>query len=99
MLESRQLLTALGVSLMIATSASHAAGLTNERGAFGKTDDGTAVEKFVLRNSHGMEATVITYGGILQSLSVPDKHGKAADIVLGYDDVQGYQKNGSVYFG
>ncbi|MDR6958547.1 aldose 1-epimerase [Pseudomonas brassicacearum] len=99
MLESRHLLTALGVSLMIATSASQAAGLTNERGAFGKTDDGTPVEKFVLRNSHGMEATVITYGGILQSLSVPDKNGKAADIVLGFDDVQGYQKNGSVYFG
>lgn len=62
MLESRHLLTALGVSLMIATS-SQAAGLTNERVAFGKTDDGTAVEKFVLRNSHGIEATVITYGG------------------------------------
>jgi len=98
MLESRHLLTALGVSLMIATS-SQAAGLTNERVAFGKTDDGTAVEKFVLRNSHGIEATVITYGGILQSLIVPDKNGMTADIVLGFDDVQGYQKNGSVYFG
>jgi aldose 1-epimerase len=83
---------------MIATS-SQAAGLTNERVAFGKTDDGTAVEKFVLRNSHGIEATVITYGGILQSLIVPDKNGMTADVVLGFDDVQGYQKNGSVYFG
>ncbi|AXA54592.1 aldose epimerase family protein [Pseudomonas thivervalensis] len=98
MLESRHLLTALGVSLMIATS-SQAAGLTNERVAFGKTNDGTAVEKFVLRNSHGIEATVITYGGILQSLIVPDKNGMTTDIVLGFDDVQGYQKNGSVYFG
>ncbi|WP_434571127.1 galactose mutarotase [Pseudomonas sp. Z3-6] len=98
MLESRHLLTALGVSLMIATS-SQAAGLTNERVAFGKTDDGTAVEKFVLRNSHGIEATVITYGGILQSLIVPDKNGMTADVVLGFDDVRGYQKNGSVYFG
>ncbi|WP_434705704.1 galactose mutarotase [Pseudomonas sp. Z1-12] len=98
MLESRHLLTALGVSLMIATS-SQAAGLTNERVAFGKTDDGTAVEKFVLRNSHGIEATVITYGGILQSLIVPDKNGMTTDVVLGFDDVQGYQKNGSVYFG
>lgn len=98
MLESRHLLTALGVSLMIATS-SQAAGLTNERVAFGKTNDGTAVEKFVLRNSHGIEATVITYGGILQSLIVPDKNGMTTDIVLGFDDVQGYQKNGNVYFG
>ncbi|WP_445571617.1 aldose epimerase family protein [Pseudomonas sp. E102] len=98
MLESRHLLSALGVSLMIATS-SQAAGLTNERVAFGKTDDGTAVEKYVLRNSNGMEATVITYGGILQSLIVPDKNGMTDDIVLGFDDVQGYQKNGNVYFG
>lgn len=98
MLESRHLLTALGVSLMIATSA-QAAGLTNERVAFGKTNDGTPVEKYVLRNSHGVEATVITYGGILQSLIVPDKNGMTADIVLGFDDVQGYQKNGNVYFG
>lgn len=98
MFEPRHLLTALGVSLMFATS-SQAAGLTNERAAFGKTSDGTAVEKYVLRNSHGMEATVITYGGILQSLIVPDKHGKGADVVLGFDDVQGYQQNGSVYFG
>ena len=98
MLESRHLLTALGVSLMIATS-SQAAGLTNERVAFGKTDDGTAVEKYILRNSHGIEATVITYGGILQSLIVPDKNGMTTDIVLGFDDVQGYQKNGNVYFG
>ncbi|MBC3376432.1 galactose mutarotase [Pseudomonas sp. SWRI92] len=98
MLESKYLLTALGVSLMIATS-SQAAGLTNERVAFGKTNDGTAVEKYILRNSHGMEATVITYGGILQSLVVPDKNGMTADIVLGFDDVQGYQKNGNVYFG
>ncbi|WP_434557702.1 aldose epimerase family protein [Pseudomonas sp. Z4-20] len=98
MLESKYLLTALGVSLMIATS-SQAAGLTNERVAFGKTNDGTAVEKYILRNSHGMEATVITYGGILQSLIVPDKNGMTADVVLGFDDVQGYQKNGNVYFG
>src|SRR3546814_8802560 len=36
---------------------------------------------------------------ILQSLIVPDKNGMTADVVLGFDDVQGYQKNGNVYFG
>jgi aldose 1-epimerase len=95
---SRHLLCGLGLSLMIATASAHASGLTAEHKAFGKTNDGTPVEQYVLRNSHGMQATVITYGATLQSLLVPDKHGKSADVVLGFDDVQGYQK-GTAYFG
>ncbi len=83
---------------MINLSA-QAAGLSNERGAFGQTPDGQAVEKFTLKNSHGVEAVVITYGGILQSLKVPDRDGKLDDIVLGFDDVAGYVENGDVYFG
>ena len=55
----------------------------------GKPNDGSAVEQYILRNSHGMQATVITYGGVLQALKVPDKHGKVEDVVLGFDDVQG----------
>ncbi|MCU1774402.1 aldose epimerase family protein [Pseudomonas sp. 13B_3.2_Bac1] len=98
MLQSRHLLSGLGLSLMIATLSANAAGLTAEHKAFGKTNDGTPVEQYILRNSHGMQATVITYGATLQSLLVPDKHGKAADVVLGFDDVQGYQK-GTAYFG
>ena len=44
------------------------------------------------------QATVITYGGVLQALKVPDKHGKVEDVVLGFDDVQGYQR-GTAFFG
>ncbi|RLU04518.1 galactose-1-epimerase, partial [Pseudomonas prosekii] len=91
MLQSRYLLSALGLSLMIATLPAHAAGLSSEHKAFGKTNDGMPVEQYILRNSHGMQATVITYGATLQSLQVPDKNGKVDDIVLGFDDVQGYQ--------
>ena len=98
MLQSRHSLCGLGLSLMIATLSAQAAGLTSEHKAFGKTNDGTPVEQYILRNSHGMQATVITYGATLQALQVPDKHGKLDDIVLGFDDVQGYQK-GTAYFG
>jgi aldose 1-epimerase len=98
MLQSRYLLSGLGLSLMIATLPAHAVGLTSEHKAFGKTNDGTPVEQYILRNSHGLQATVITYGGILQSLKVPDKNGKLDDVVLGFDDVQGYQ-SGTAYFG
>ncbi|MGE8185995.1 aldose epimerase family protein [Pseudomonas sp. NPDC086278] len=98
MLQSRHLLSGLGLSLMIATLSAQAAGLSVEHKAFGKTNDGTPVEQYILRNSHGLQATVITYGGVLQSLKVPGKDGKAEDIVLGFDDVQGYQ-SGTAYFG
>lgn len=98
MLQSLYPLCGLGLSLMIATLSAQAAGLSSEHKAFGKTNDGTPVEQYILRNSHGLTATVITYGGILQSLKVPDKNGKFDDVVLGFDNVQGYQ-SGTAYFG
>ena len=61
-----------------------------ERGAFGKLDDGTAIEVFTLRNSHGAAAKIITYGGTLAELWMPDRAGKAGDVVLGFDDLKGY---------
>jgi aldose 1-epimerase len=65
---------------------------------FGQTADGTPVEIYTLRNGKGMEARIMTYGGIVQSLKVPDKNGKPGDVVLGYDDVGGYLTN-SPWFG
>jgi aldose 1-epimerase len=65
---------------------------------FGQTADGTPVEIYTLRNDKGMEARIITYGGIVQSLKVPDKNGNLGDVVLGYDDLGGYLTN-SPFFG
>src|SRR5438067_10228646 len=56
---------------------------------FGKTPDGTQVDIYTLKSGK-IEARVITYGGILQSLKVPDKSGKSADVVLGFDSIDGY---------
>jgi aldose 1-epimerase len=61
-----------------------------ERGAFGKLGDGTAIEVFTLRNSKGASATILTYGGTLTELWVPDRAGKEGDVVLGFDDLEGY---------
>lgn len=93
------LLSAIGLSLMISTLTAQAAGLTTQRSEFGKLPDGTAIDRITLTNSHGMQASVLTWGGVLQSLIVPDKHGKPADVVLGFDDIQGYRDNPTVYFG
>jgi aldose 1-epimerase len=65
---------------------------------FGKTADGTPVEIYTLQNANGAEAKIMTYGGIVQSLSMPDKNGKMADVVLGYDNLQGYIDK-TPYFG
>ncbi len=57
---------------------------------FGKTPDGTPVEIYTLHNAKGAEARIMTYGGIVQKLTMPDKNGKFADIVLGFDNLDGY---------
>jgi aldose 1-epimerase len=57
---------------------------------FGKMPDGTAIDVYTLTNSKGMTAKVITYGGLLTELHVPDKNGKTVDVVLGFDDLKGY---------
>jgi aldose 1-epimerase len=71
---------------------------TISQAPFGKTADGTPVEIYTLRNCHGMEARIITYGGIVVSLNVPDKNGKFGDVVLGYDNLDGYLAN-NPFFG
>jgi aldose 1-epimerase len=66
---------------------------------FGKTPDGAMVTIYTLTNPSGVEARIMTYGGIVVSLKVPDRGGKMNDVVLGYDNLEGYVKNNSPYFG
>lgn len=65
---------------------------------FGKLPDGTEVSLFTLTNARGMKMTVMNYGGIITSLTAPDKNGNFEDVVLGYDSLSGYLKS-SPYFG
>jgi len=65
---------------------------------FGTAPDGAPVLLYTLRNQNGVEARILTYGGIIQSLKVPDKNGQFGDVVLGYDNLDGYLTN-SPYFG
>jgi aldose 1-epimerase len=60
------------------------------RASFGQTADGKTVEIVTLSNAHGLRARVMTFGASLQSLMAPDSTGKSADLVLGYDTLQGY---------
>ncbi len=65
---------------------------------FGKTADQEAVDLYTLTNVNGVEVTIMTYGGTVVSLKVPDRTGKMTDVVLGYDSLDGYLKS-SPYFG
>jgi len=72
--------------------------LSVEKQDFGTTADGEAVELYTLTNSNGLKAKIMTYGGILVSLEAPDRNGKLADVVLGYETLDGYVRN-NPYFG
>lgn len=65
---------------------------------YGALPDGRAVRSFTLVNAHGLRAVVIEYGAILASVETPDRHGRFADITLGYDTLEGWLSNTS-YFG
>jgi aldose 1-epimerase len=78
------------------TAATTRAGVTRQ--AFGTTADGTAIEAYTLRNAHGIEVTAITYGGIITAIRVPDRTGAMADVVHGFDRLEGYL-GGHPYFG
>ena len=61
-----------------------------EKSKFGKLDDGSAIDKYVMTNKNGMEVSVISYGGRIVSLKVPDKNGKLENVTLGFDNIEDY---------
>ena len=64
---------------------------------FGKTKDGAAVTRYTITNKNGLSVSAIDYGANIVSLMVPDKNGILEDIVLGFDDVAGYEVNGCFF--
>lgn len=70
---------------------------TTVKKAFGMTPDGRQISLYVLSNKNGMQAAVTDYGAILTQLTVPDRDGALADVVLGYDDPEGYFTNPSFF--
>jgi aldose 1-epimerase len=80
------LIAAAAISTAVASTASatkHAAGsITKE--PFGTTPDGKSVDRYTLTNSSGMKVLIITYGGIIQQVWVPDQHRRSANVTLGF---------------
>ena len=78
--------------------SSQTAPLTITERPFGSTSDGQRVSEFTLANPGGVSVSVLSWGGIVRSINVPDRHGKVADVVLGFDSLPPYEAR-HPYFG
>ena len=94
---NRNLFFAFLLLLISVATATAQTGITKE--SFGKTAGGESVDIYTLTNRHGMKARITNYGGIVVSLTAPDRDGKYADVVLGYNDLDTYLKPPFPYFG
>jgi len=63
---------------------------TVQTSEYGQLPDGTSIQMFTLTNVKGSVAKIISYGATLTELWIPDRTGRKRDIVLGFDDLQGY---------
>ena len=93
------LLAVLAAVILITAStaaAEHSGGITKE--PFGTTPGGEKVDLYTLTNAKGVEVKVITFGGIIQSIKIPDRHGNLANVALGFDNLDDYV-NRNPYFG
>ena len=69
-----------------------------EKRHYGTTAEGIPVDEHTLTNGAGMAVTIITYGGVVTSLKVPNRDGVMANVVLGFNYLQDYETK-SPYFG
>jgi len=65
---------------------------------FGKMPEGQVMDLYTLTNRGGMKVTITNYGGRVVSILVPDRQGKMSDVVLGFDNLDGYLGN-NPFFG
>jgi aldose 1-epimerase len=96
----RVLILGLAATLLLSAiaPADDAAKPSVSKRAYGKTADGQAIDEFTLR-AGPFTARLITYGAGVSELVVPDRLGKPTDVVLGFDDMAGWQSSGNPYFG
>lgn len=66
--------------------------------AFGRTENGSEVKLYTIKNTSGMQVKISDYGACVVSLFVRDRYGNARDVSLGYDNVYDYENN-TYYFG
>ncbi|MGF0171876.1 aldose epimerase family protein [Streptomyces sp. Marseille-Q5077] len=88
---------AAGITAATVGSAHATGGRTPVKALFGKLADGTKVYSWSLANG-GTRMKVLSYGGVVQSLEIPDRRGRLANVSLGFDNIEDYAAK-SPYFG
>jgi len=84
--------------MLLSMTTAMAAHGSVSKAPFGTMPDGTAVDIYTLK-SDAVEARITNYGATIVAIKTADRNGKVGDIVLGYDTLDGYLKDGKTYFG
>ena len=104
-LRVREAVTVCAVAVLLSVSTMAGAQVATagkaarvETARYGVTRDGAAVDSYTMTNANGLVAKVITFGALLTELRVPDRSGTMADVVLGFNSLDGYE-GAHPYFG
>ena len=89
----KSLLMSLFMLVLAISGSLHAAGVKVSKRMYGKTKTGEKVHEYTLKNKNDITVRLITYGATMTSLVTPDRDGNLADIVLGYDNISGYEND------
>ena len=92
------LVAAAGFSGALASNNTHEPGSPSVKKELFGSVGGKAVDIYTLTNSNGMEVKILTYGGIIQSVKVPDRRKHFENVTLGFDNLTDYVER-SPYFG
>ena len=99
-MNAKYIVRPLLIALLVITSTTLALAQAKiTKASFGTTPAGEQVDLYTLRNLKGMEAKITNYGGIVVSLTAPNRKGDMADIVLGFNDLESYLTRNNPYFG
>jgi aldose 1-epimerase len=94
---------AVAADLVLVAGSASAAGRehrpTITKKLFGFTPDNQRVDRYTLTNAHGMQVRIITFGGIVQSIQVPDRNRRMANVALGFATLDDYVAGNSPFFG
>jgi aldose 1-epimerase len=98
MMKFKHLMAGVAVLLMSSLAQAGVTTAAVSKGSWGTTADGKAVQIFTI-SDHDLTVRITTFGARVVSIEAPDRTGKMADVVLGYDNVGQYETDVSTYFG